>query len=742
MKLKNQIRFFGRMAGNYFIPAVFCLLLVVSLLRIRPGSAALPADVPDFPEYIEGFVYRAVWNKGDQLIFVPQKGERILLSVGRLNEELLTNLRTGRYVRMQTPARSVALPKHSTNPGGFDQKEYLASRNVNYISYPKNEQIQLISEAEIALSFKIKTFCRCKAAQARQSLALALEETLGPQNAAVAMAVLTGDTGGIDPENMRNYRDAGIAHVMAVSGMHVGFVQNFILRLLSRKKIGYATRMASCILFLLLFACLADFSPSVTRAVLQNSYILVAKVLKRPYQMKNALLASCAIQLAANPFVLHHSGFLLSYAAAGSILLIKPALTKRIFFFGKIPGCIASGVAVNLGMTPLLITFFNSLSPIGILATVFASKLAYWICMSGFSIWLAYFLPAGTILCKIPASFTAAVLYGLDCVSAVGAGIPAPLGAFRVPGMKIRTIILYYAVLWIVLHKRYTAFIKKHVLPVILGCAVFFTSCWIRADRTEILFFDVGQGFSALIRTREICGLIDGGNGKTDISSLLFRQGIGTLDFILLTHGHSDHAGGISDVLKEHTVKCILVPDNPYDTGAAALCREAASRNVTVIRIRGRGEYLFGDLHVNLYANENHMISAENSDVNNSSLVMSAGNINGSVLFTGDIERETEDHFIENKWIGKTDVLAVAHHGSDSGSEEKNISIISPEYAIISVGRKNRYGHPSGRVTETLENAGVKLYRSDLCGAVRITMRKGKLHPWQKSKISNRSKIT
>ena len=120
---------------------------------------------------------------------------------------------------------------------------------------------------------------------------------------------------------------------------------------------------------------------------------------------------------------------------------------------------------------------------------------------------------------------------------------------------------------------------------------------------------------------------------------------------------------------------------------------------------------------------------------------MLAESSDGSVFFSGDIERETEDLFTRNRWIGKTDVLAVAHHGSDSGSEAKNISIISPEYAIISVGRMNRYGHPSGRVIETLRDAGAEIYRSDLCGAVRITMRKGTLYPWQKWKTSDPSKI-
>ena len=100
------------------------------------------------------------------------------------------------------------------------------------------------------------------------------------------------------------------------------------------------------------------------------------------------------------------------------------------------------------------------------------------------------------------------------------------------------------------------------------------------------------------------------------------------------------------------------------------------------------------------------MISEEESDVNNSSLVLRAVSRDGSVLFPGDIEREAESLLVRSEGFGKTDVLAVAHHGSDTGSEAKNISIISPDYAIISVGRKNRYGHPSDACIDAVKEAG------------------------------------
>ncbi len=729
-------------AAKNTIPLLFCLFLLLSLIRIRLGGLPSAPDAERTPEYIDGFVYDAIWNKNGQLLFLPEAGDALLLSCTALPPERIETLGRGTYLRVTLSEGTITVPDTASNPGAFDQRQYLAGRGVKGIVMPAAGALTCLPKTELSLWFRLRTFYLRAAAALRRNMNDTLQTALGEQYAGTAIAVLTGDTAGITEEEMQGYRDSGIAHVMAVSGMHAGFVQNLTMRLVSRKKIGYPARQLFCAAVLLLFGCIADFSPSVTRAVLQNGYVLIAKALKKPCKAQNALCAACALQLAENPYVLFNTGFLLSYTAAASILVIKPALAKQFFFFRKIPDCIGVGLAVNLGMLPLLVTFFNCFSPVGILATIFAAKLAYWICMLGFTIWIAgAAVPFLMIVVKIPAFLISSALHALHQVSAVGAGLPPPVGPVQLPSIPAGWILLYYVFLFLFLNRTCFLFVKKHAILSAFCVLLILTTYVLRKNRTEILFFDVGQGFSALIRTGNVCGLIDGGDGKTDVSSLLFRQGVGTLDFILLTHGHADHTEGLYDVLKEHRVKCLFVPDNPYDAGVYAVSQAAAAQNIEVIRIRGTQEYLLGDLRINLYANEAFMISEEESDVNNSSLVLRAVSRDGSVLFPGDIEREAESLLVRSEGFGKTDVLAVAHHGSDTGSEAKNISIISPDYAIISVGRKNRYGHPSERVTKTLEDAGAEVYRSDLCGAVRITIRKGTLHLWQKLKTSDQSEL-
>ena len=315
-------------AAKNAIPLLFCLFLFLSLIRIRSGGLQPAADAERMPEYIDGFVYDAIWNKNGQLLFLPEAGDALLLSCTAQPPELVEALGRGAYLRVALSEGTITVPDTASNPGAFDQRQYLAGRGVKGILTPADGEITCLPQAELSVWFRLRTLYLRAAAALRRNMSNTLQAALGERYAGTALAVLTGDTDGIADEEMQDYRDSGIAHVMAVSGMHAGFVQNLTMRLVSRKKIGYPARQLFCAAVLLLFGCIADFSPSVTRAVLQSGYVLIAKALKKPCKAQNALCAACALQLAENPYVLFNTGFLLSYAAAASILVIKPALAK------------------------------------------------------------------------------------------------------------------------------------------------------------------------------------------------------------------------------------------------------------------------------------------------------------------------------------------------------------------------------------------------------------------------------
>lgn len=723
--------------NRHFIPIVFCLVLLISFVKIKKFSAPSSADTKGLSEYIEGFVYSSAWNKSGQLVFLPDNSKnnglsKMLMQCNDLDEDTLKKLEHGAYLKIKIINNSVKAAQKAVNPGGFDQSEYLAGRNIKYVISPKNINIEITDGAGASLLLKMQAMYYKTFAFIRNSIKSSLNKYLCKKHAAIAMAVITGDTGGISSDEMENFRSAGISHVMAVSGMHVGFISSAAIKILSRRKISYTKRNALQAALLLCFACIADFSPSVTRAFLQSLYVIVARISRRPCSGKYGICLSCTVQLISNPYILFNSGFILSYTAAASVIWIKPALSRKIFFFGKLNNSLGTGLSVNIGMFPMLVNFFNSFSPVGLPASIFAGKLAYWICISGMMVWLADLLSICSFIIKIPAGIMALTLTMLENISNVGSSVPAPFGAFNIPSFDIKFVILYYIIILVFIKQVKYKMLKKYKYIALCAGIAFWGIFKVAYSYTEIIFFDVGQGACAYIETNKICGLIDGGDGKTDVSNLLLKNGVGTLDFIILTHGHADHSGGIYDVLEEHNVRRIFIPDNPYDEGISYIKKKASEKKTEIIYISDIKEYKLKDLNLRICMNAETAISSESSAVNNSSLVAFVRNNNGSVLFTGDIEEETETVFTQKKWITNADILYVAHHGADTSSKYKNISIISPEYAIISAGRNNSYGHPAERVTETLRQIGAEILRNDLNGAIKITMRKGKIRAWRK----------
>ena len=198
--------------------------------------------------------------------------------------------------------------------------------------------------------------------------------------------------------------------------------------------------------------------------------------------------------------------------------------------------------------------------------------------------------------------------------------------------------------------------------------------------------------------------------------------------------GHYTYVSWALYEASEHKIKVLIVPDNPVDEGINKACEIANRYGTEIMQISKNLHFEIGRTRLDFYVNEKAVKELSEDNLNNASVVMIAENSDGTSIFTGDIEEETENFLADRGLLPEADVLQVAHHGANTGTLDKNISIISPEYAIISVGENNSYGHPSKRVLETLENAGATVCRNDLSGAIRVTLRKGTVRVWQKLK--------
>jgi len=240
----------------------------------------------------------------------------------------------------------------------------------------------------------------------------------------------------------------------------------------------------------------------------------------------------------------------------------------------------------------------------------------------------------------------------------------------------------------------------------------------------EVVFFDVGQGDSIFIETpKKQQILIDGGPGSAILEKLGTEMPFydNTLDLIILTHPEKDHLAGLLEVLKRYKVENILWTGVKRDTLEFKEWERKILEEKASIKIAQAGQKIFAAKAVLeiLYPFEN-LAGQEFKDSNETSIVSRLVFGENSFLFTGDIRKSEEKALLEQRANLDSDVLKVAHHGSKTSNSKEFIEKVSPEIAVISLGKENSYGHPHQEVLDILEDYGIKILRTDQHGNIKI----------------------
>jgi competence protein ComEC len=242
------------------------------------------------------------------------------------------------------------------------------------------------------------------------------------------------------------------------------------------------------------------------------------------------------------------------------------------------------------------------------------------------------------------------------------------------------------------------------------------------AGELTVSFIDVGQGDSILIQTPSGKNmLIDAGvpeMGST-VVSYLKNKNVNKLDVVIATHPHDDHIGGMPDVINTFDIGTFYMPKVTANTNAFEnLLNALKNKNVNSVYVKAGNNI---DLGSNITAQFLAPNNSSYDNLNNYSAVIKLTYKNVSFLFTGDAEKESEQEMLSKDYNLKADVLKVGHHGSDTSTTAEFLKAVSPKYAVISVGKNNDYGHPNQSVLDRLNNAGIKVFRTDLNGTIIAT---------------------
>ena len=233
----------------------------------------------------------------------------------------------------------------------------------------------------------------------------------------------------------------------------------------------------------------------------------------------------------------------------------------------------------------------------------------------------------------------------------------------------------------------------------------------------EVHYIDVGQADSSLVMCDGESMLIDGGNAEYSnlIAAYLTKENISTLDYLICTHAHEDHCGGLSGALSVVNVENVLAPNTEADTEAYQNFKDkTAAQGLTIQHPSAGDNFMLGNATVQIVG----PITEYTDELNNTSIVMKLTYGDTSFLFTGDAERDEEQAILNAGYDLSADVLKVGHHGSDSSTSYVWLREIMPKYAVISVGKGNSYGHPTEEVLSRLRDADVQVYRTDLQGDI------------------------
>lgn len=628
------------------------------------------------------------------------------------------------------------IPKGKTNPGAFDYRNYLIQSKISAVVFAKGENIKVKDgyKGNFAVKYGLAL---------RDRIMEVINKSLPPSQASLLNAILLGYKSGLGENIEKMFRGAGLAHVIVVSGMHVGYILlGFIVFF---RKLGVKRPFANIITILALwgYALITGFGPSVLRAVIMASMVLAGEIIKREPDVINSISFSAFLILLFNPALLFNVGFQLSFISTISIILFYKNL-KELLSMRMLPQYLTDvaslTLSAQLGVLPVTAFYFNEISLVGVVSNVLVAPVIGIITILGLVMavlgQIHILLSQLTGLCNN--TLLSFVLFVSDKTSDL------PFAAVRVITPSILFVVIYY--IFILYFFWYKPKHKVKLLPkqnIIIWVSLLFIVLikLFIPKGLEVVFLDVGQGDCAFIRTQEgKTMLIDGGGyinrdddsntGDDIVIPFLLDYGITKIDVVAVTHGHADHAQGLKPVLESFKVSNFIIPDVPVLDGLEELLRVAGEVGINVERCK-KGDIIYLDKKT--YFEVLHPKGGfyiYESPLNNNSLVLKLYYEDVSILFTGDIEKEAEMMLLDDEAPIGADILKVAHHGAATSTTLEFLQRVNPSVAVISVGRNN-FGHPSNEVLELLEKEGVLVLRTDMDGAV-IVKSKGK-----KSKISN-----
>jgi competence protein ComEC len=761
--------------------ALFCLLLFWRTMRGRK-SLFLPivifialgllasSGIPD-PDQPPFEIQRLLESKNAVVMgtvtHTPQQGQnktriRLLLEGFKegddwrpLSGNMLLNVRqcqqawpVGQRLIGRVRLRSV---RNFNNPGGFNYRQYLANQRIWLSGYVRRDvDLVALDKPESSWAYLLH--------RVRIRSRAFLEAWLPSEHASLYRALLLGERFALTSELREILYSAGVGHLLAISGLHIGLVAGFAFLAFHFVMIRtpaiagrWGARPGAALAafpIALAYGSLTGMGLPALRATIMLGVFTLALVLQREKDLLNSLLLAASLILMLYPEALFTVSFQLSFIGVFSLVWLLPRLQvgrilrqqagqkEKYRRWGlRLYQFTCGSLLLSLFTAPVVLYHFHRLTPAGLATNLMVVPLV------GFLI-----LPAGLLaLCFLPISTSLAGFLvtlgslGLEIAISIATKVSSLSWASLWPGTPRAWQVGLIYVLLLVPFTRTRRWLRASIFVggSLMLIASLVMPSYLSSDQSflRVTYLDVSQGSSTVV---EFPGgaamLIDGGGfhgssfdlGRHVIAPYLWHRGIGSLEAMVLSHAHPDHFKGLLFVATHFPVKQFWYNKvDSEDPDFGELLKSLVQERIVSLGPKD----LASPLNIQgVYVQALHPAPdfspirkiLTDGELNNLSLVLRLEYKNVSFLFTGDIERAAENRLTKLPRLESVDVLLVPHHGSRTSSSMPFLQRLQPRIAVFSVGFNNRFHLPAYKIRKRYDALGVRTYRTDWDGAITV----------------------
>lgn len=706
--------------------SVFLIVGFCRVLSIDDAGEIVPAK-----QEIRGEIYKIQEKENSRWIYLRTEDNFRVLVLITDSAEREKSYYKGQILKVSGEAEAF---RHSANPGQFDEKNYYASQGVSYRFWAK--EIYCVSEGRWFYR-KLRILEKL-----RQRLALFYRGTMSESGAGVVMAAVLGDRSGFQADLRRYYQENGWIHLVTTSGLHLSFIAMGFYRRLRKSTFSILPSTAAALIVMAAYGYMTDFGDSMLRAMGMMMLLLIGRLLGRKTDVPTAIVLVADILLMLRPERLMSAGFQLSFGAVigvetGKSMYRRWKIPMEKGFREKLQETFWIQTGIFIVTLPVILWHMYEVSVFGFFYNFFMIPLISLIVPAAFITGLFGISPLGLLTGP-----TSKVMWGIDMLLTWVHKLPSKTFICGRPQWRQICFFLLICGLAVLLERLHFAF-SRSFSPVLIVLACFLLMA-VRVREDRILCVDVGQGDGICILSKDGHAiLVDGGSSDVKkvysyrIEPMLKYYGVRKIDAWFLTHGDSDHVSGIEEALGggSISIKQVILPDISGDETLEEIRTSAEERKISVQKIHPGDRLTAGNFRLDCLYPENGNCAGNK---NNASLVLSLtrrmkiGNF--VMLLMGDLEKEGEDVLIREGTLPDCDVLKVGHHGSSGATSDAFLAAVLPEWAFISCGEDNRYGHPHDETLERLNSIGCRYLTTAGQGALGIIFSSEiyQVYAWQK----------